>query len=46
MQSVEREGIKLYGKLNEIGGEQSLKLQNGMEDCDKHGAYNLYFFGL
>ena len=22
MHSLEREGIKLYGKLNEIGGEQ------------------------
>ena len=34
MQSVEKEGTKLYGKLSEIGGEQSLKLQDGMENCD------------
>ena len=46
MQSVEKEGMKLYAKLQEICGEQSLKLQDGMEDCDKHGAYNLYFFSL
>ena len=46
MQSVEKEGMKLYGKLSEIGGEQSLKLQDGIEDCDEHEAYNLYFFGL
>ena len=46
MQSVEKEGMKLYGKLGEVGGPQSCMLQFSMEDCDKHGAYNLYFFNL
>ena len=41
MQSVGKEGMKLYTKLGEIGGEQSMKLQGNLEDCDKHGAYNL-----
>ena len=46
MQSVEKEGMKLYAKLGEIGADQSIKLQGNLEDCDKRGAYNLYLFGL
>ena len=48
MQSVEKEGMKLYSKLGEIGagGDQSMQLQGNLEDCDKHGAYNLYFCSL
>ena len=46
MQSVEKEGMKLYEKLGLYAGEQSEKLQNTLEDCDNHGAYNLYFCSL
>jgi hypothetical protein len=46
MNSVEKEGMKLYSKLGEIGGGQSVKLQDNLEDCDKYGAYNLYLCGL
>ena len=46
MQSIEKEGMKLYSKLGEIGGDQSMQLQVGLEDCDNHGAYNLYFYNL
>ena len=38
--------MKLWKNAGEIGGEQSMKLQGNLEDCDKHGAYNLYFFDL
>ena len=46
MQSVEKEGMKLYVKLCEISGDQSSVLQGSLEDCDKHGAYNVYCLGF
>ena len=33
MHSVEKEGMKLYSKLSEIGGDQSMSLQSALEDC-------------
>ena len=41
MQSVEKEGMKLYSKLEAIPGDRSVKLQSDMEDCENIGAYIL-----
>ena len=41
MQSVEKEGMKLYSKLEAIPGDRSAKLQGDMEDCESIGAYIL-----
>ena len=45
MQSVEKDGMKLYAKLGEIKGEHAAKLQADLEDCDRHGVY-IYICGL
>ena len=37
MTSVEKEGMKLYSKLSDVGGDQASQLQDTMEDCWKHG---------
>ena len=39
MNSVEKEGMKLYEKLGNIPGSQSAKLQESMEDFGTHGSY-------
>ena len=39
MQSVEKEGMKLYDKLGAIGGGECDRLQEGMEDFGTHGTY-------
>ena len=39
MQSVEKEGMKLFEKLGGIGGGESVRLQESLEDFGKHGAY-------
>ena len=44
MQSVENEGMKLYVKLGDIKGDHAAKLQADLEDCDRHGVYNVYIY--
>ena len=39
MNSVEKEGMKLYDKLGLIPGGESQRLQESMEDFDPHGTY-------
>ena len=39
MQSVEKEGMKLYKSLKEIRGAQSERLQESLEDFGTHGTY-------
>jgi hypothetical protein len=39
MQSVEKEGMKLYDKFVGIGGGESVRLQESLEDFGKHGTY-------
>ena len=39
MASVEKDGMKLYEKLGLIGGGESARLQDSMEDFGTHGAY-------
>ena len=39
MQSVEKEGMKLYEKLVAISGGESVRLQESLEDFGKHGTY-------
>ena len=40
MTSVEKEGMKLYDKLGVIGGGESARLQESMEDFGTHGTYS------
>ena len=42
MQSVEKEGMKLYDKLGKIKGDHAARLMISLEDCDRHGVYNIY----
>ena len=42
MHGVEKEGMKLYGKLGAIKGDHAMKLCADLEDCDRHGVYNIY----
>ena len=44
MQSVEKDGMKLYAKLGEIKGDHAAALQTNLEDCDRHGVYNIYIY--
>ena len=39
MNSVEKEGMKLYDKLASIPGGESARLQESMEDFGTHGTY-------
>jgi len=39
MNSVEKEGMKLYEKLGSIPGGESARLQESMEDFGTHGTY-------
>ncbi len=39
MNSVEKEGMKLYDKLASIPGGESARLQESMEDFGTHGSY-------
>ena len=39
MASVERDGMKLYEKLGLIGGGESARLQESMEDFGTPGTY-------
>ena len=39
MQSVEKEGMKLYEKVGAIGGGESQRLAEAMEDFGTDGAY-------
>ena len=39
MNSVEKEGMKLYDKLALIRGGESERLQDSMEDFGTHGTY-------
>ena len=39
MSSVEKDGMKLYEKLGRIGGGESARLQDSMEDFGTPGTY-------
>ena len=39
MQSVEKEGMKLYDKLGATKGDHAARLMISLEDCDRHGVY-------
>ena len=39
MQSVEKEGMKLFDNLGKIAGAESDRLQELLEDFGKHGTY-------
>jgi len=39
MNSVEKEGMKLYEKLAKVDGSESERLQESMEDFGTHGVY-------
>ena len=42
MLSVEKEGMKLYDKLGVIGGGESTRLQESMEDFGTHGICTVF----
>jgi hypothetical protein len=44
MQSVEKEGMKLYDKLGATKGDHAARLMISLEDCDRHGVYNIYIY--
>ena len=39
MASVEKDGMKLYEKLGLIGGGESARLQDSVDDFGTHGSY-------
>lgn len=39
MASVEKEGMKLYKSLGQVGGKESERLQENLEDFGTHGTY-------